>query len=112
VLIASAGYGATYAVDLATFVVSLIALARMRTPPPTERQPVGLKAIAEGLRFARSRQELLGTYLVDSRPAAGPRACTTTGARCRRDLRRVPRHPRRLDRLSASFSAHARLREA
>ena len=37
----------------------------MRTPPPTERQPLGLKAIAEGLRFAKSRQELLGTYLVD-----------------------------------------------
>jgi MFS family permease len=64
-LIASAGYAATYAVDLATFVLSLIALAMMRTSPPTERQPVGLKAIAEGLRFARSRQELLGTYLVD-----------------------------------------------
>jgi MFS family permease len=65
VLIASAGYAATYAVDLATFVISLFALAAMRTPPPTERQPVGLKAIAEGLRFARSRQELLGTYIVD-----------------------------------------------
>jgi MFS family permease len=46
-------------------VISLVALAAMRTPPPTERQPLGLKAIAEGLRFARSRQELLGTYLVD-----------------------------------------------
>ncbi len=65
VLIASAGYGVTYAVDLATFVISLAALAAMRTPPPTERQPLGLKAIVEGLQFARSRQELLGTYLVD-----------------------------------------------
>jgi MFS family permease len=65
VLIAWLGFGATYAVDLATFVVSLVALAAMRTPPPSERQPVGVQAIAEGLRFAASRQELLGTYLVD-----------------------------------------------
>ena len=65
VLIAWVGFGATYAVDLATFVVSLAALAAMRTPPPTERQPVGVKAIAEGLRYAASRQELLGTYLID-----------------------------------------------
>jgi MFS family permease len=65
VLIAWLGFGATYAVDLATFVVSLAALAAMRTPPPTERQQVGFKAIAEGLRYAASRQELLGTYLID-----------------------------------------------
>jgi MFS family permease len=65
VLIAWLGFGATYAVDLATFVVSLMALAAMQTPPPTERQPVGVKAIAEGLRYAASRQELLGTYVVD-----------------------------------------------
>jgi MFS family permease len=64
-LIAWAGFGVTYAVDLATFVVSLFALAAMQTPPPTERQPVGLKAIGEGLRYAASRQELLGTYVVD-----------------------------------------------
>jgi MFS family permease len=65
VLIAWLGFGVTYAVDLATFVVSLFALAAMRTPPPTERQPVGLRAIGEGLRYASSRQELLGTYVVD-----------------------------------------------
>ena len=41
VLIATAGAAVTYAADLATFVVSLAALAAMRTPPPPERQPLG-----------------------------------------------------------------------
>ena len=66
VLIASAGLAATYAVDVATFVVSLVALARMRAvPPPPEAALPSLARIAEGWRYARSRQELLGTYLVD-----------------------------------------------
>ena len=37
----------------------------MTTPPPRERQALGLHAIAEGLRYARSRQELVGTYAID-----------------------------------------------
>ena len=66
VLIASAGLAATYAVDVATFVVSLVALARMRAvPPPPDAAPPSLARIAEGWRYARSRQELMGTYLVD-----------------------------------------------
>ena len=65
-LIAGAGLGATYAVDAATFLVSLIALARMRAvPPPPEAAPPSLARIAEGWRYARSRQDLMGTYLVD-----------------------------------------------
>jgi MFS family permease len=65
VLIATAGAAATYSVDLATFAVSLVALAAMRTPPPPERQTLGLRAIGEGLRYAGSRQELIGTYVID-----------------------------------------------
>jgi MFS family permease len=65
VLIATAGAAVTYTADLVTFGVSLVALAAMRTPPPPEGQTLGTKAIAEGLRYARSRQELVGTYLVD-----------------------------------------------
>src|SRR4051812_13384157 len=65
-LIAAGGVATAYTVDGVTFVVSLIALAAMRaTPPPTEAEPVSLRSIAEGFRYARSRQELLGTYLVD-----------------------------------------------
>jgi MFS family permease len=65
VLIATAGAAVTYTADLATFAVSLAALAAMRTPPPPERQALGWHAIAEGLRYARSRQELIGTYVID-----------------------------------------------
>ena len=66
VLIASAGLGATYAVDAASFLVSLIALARMRAvPPPPDAAPPSRARIAEGWRYARGRQDLMGTYLVD-----------------------------------------------
>jgi MFS family permease len=37
----------------------------MRTPPPPEGEQLGLRAIGEGLRYAVSRQELIGTYVVD-----------------------------------------------
>jgi MFS family permease len=65
VLITTAGAATTYTADLVTFGVSLVALAAMRTPPPPERQTLGLRAIGEGLRYAVSRQELIGTYVVD-----------------------------------------------
>ena len=66
VLIAGAGLAATYAVDVASFVVSLVALARMRAvPPPPDAAPPSLARIAEGWRYARSRQELIGTYAID-----------------------------------------------
>jgi MFS family permease len=64
--IATLGMASTYALDVATFVVSLIALAGMRAMPPAEEAaPPGLRSIGEGLAFARSRPELIGTYLVD-----------------------------------------------
>lgn len=60
------GIGAAYWIDVASFAVSLGALYRMRPPPRIAgaAQP-GLGAIAEGLRYAASRPELLGTYIVD-----------------------------------------------
>jgi MFS family permease len=66
VLIATIGLPATYGFDLLTFAVSLIALARMRAlPPPAEAEPPSLRRIAEGVRYAKSRPELVGTYGVD-----------------------------------------------
>ena len=66
VLIATAGLSATYAVDAASFLVSLAAMARMRAmPPPPEAAPPSLARIRAGWRFARSRQELVGSYAVD-----------------------------------------------
>ena len=66
VLIAAFGVPLTYGIDLATFLISLGFLALMRaTPPPADADAPSLSAIKEGLRYAGSRPELLGTYLVD-----------------------------------------------
>ena len=65
-LIAAFGVPLTYGIDLATFLVSLGFLALMRaSPPPADADAPSLRSIAEGLRYAGSRPELLGTYLVD-----------------------------------------------
>jgi MFS family permease len=60
------GLSGTYLVDVASFAVSLVALQRMRAvPPPPDAERPSLRGIAEGVRYARSRPELMGTYLVD-----------------------------------------------
>ncbi|PYS82533.1 MAG: MFS transporter [Acidobacteria bacterium] len=65
-LVAALGPAVTYSIDLATFAASLAALWLMRAaPPPPGADRPSPRSIAEGLRYARSRPELLGTYLVD-----------------------------------------------
>ncbi|HEY7983883.1 MAG TPA: MFS transporter [Ktedonobacterales bacterium] len=65
-LIAGAGLTSAYLVDVATFAVSLVMLALMRaTPPPPDAERPSVRRVVEGLRYAGSRQELLGTYVVD-----------------------------------------------
>ncbi|MBV9291669.1 MAG: MFS transporter [Frankiales bacterium] len=66
VLIATGGLSLAYAIDVLSFAASLGTLALMRaTPPPPDATTPSLRAIADGWRYARSRPELLGTYLVD-----------------------------------------------
>ena len=66
VLIALGGLPAAYWLYVLTFALSLATLAAMRpaTPAPGA-PPAGLGGILQGLRYARSRPDLLGTYLVD-----------------------------------------------
>jgi MFS family permease len=55
-----------FTIDLATFAVSLVCLGVMRpVPPPPAPERPSLRSVASGLRYAKSRRELLGTYLVD-----------------------------------------------
>jgi len=66
VLIAAFGVTLTFGIDLATFLVSLGFLSVMRaSPPPPDADRPGVRSIVDGLRYAGSRPELLGTYLVD-----------------------------------------------
>jgi MFS family permease len=64
--IARLGTSATYLVDVATFLFSLLALAGMAAMPPApEAAKPGLRSILEGVDYARRRPELIGTYVVD-----------------------------------------------
>jgi MFS family permease len=65
-LIASAGLHFTYLVDLLTYVFSFFAVSRIRAvlPPESSEKP-SLESVLEGFRYTRSRQELIGTYVVD-----------------------------------------------
>lgn len=66
VLIAVLGLPLTYTIDVATFGVSLLALALMRAvPPPPGAQRPSLHGVVEGFRYAMGRPELVGTYGVD-----------------------------------------------
>ncbi|HWB57551.1 MAG TPA: MFS transporter [Gaiellaceae bacterium] len=66
ILIATVGLPLTYGIDVATFVVSLLVLSVMRAvPPPPGAERPSLRGIVDGVRFAASRSELVGTYTVD-----------------------------------------------
>ncbi len=66
VLISVAGLPITYVVDVATFLVGLGCLALMRAvPPPVDAERPSFRRVQEGIRYARSRPELIGTYVVD-----------------------------------------------
>ncbi|MEK6275978.1 MAG: MFS transporter [Actinomycetota bacterium] len=67
ILIASVGLTATYAIDVVTFTASLIAASLLpKMPPLAAVARPGLKAIAEGFRFVRSKPELKGIFAVDT----------------------------------------------
>jgi MFS family permease len=65
-MIAATGLASTYLLDLLTYVFSFFAIRRIRAvlPPESEEGP-SLRSVLEGFRYARSRQELIGTYVVD-----------------------------------------------
>jgi hypothetical protein len=55
-----------YAFDLVTFVATIYAVyAVQAVPPPENAERPSFSAIAKALKYAVSRQELLGTYFID-----------------------------------------------
>ena len=66
VLVGTAGAVPAFAVDAASFLASLACFAAMRSVPPRDdAQAPTWRSIVEGFRYARSRQELIGTYVID-----------------------------------------------
>lgn len=66
VVVAYAGLGWAYGVDLLTFVVSVLFVLNLAPSPAShEAAKPSMKAIAEGARYAWNRKELLGTYVID-----------------------------------------------
>ncbi|HEY0498181.1 MAG TPA: MFS transporter [Kutzneria sp.] len=63
---ATFGVSIAYTCDLVSFAIALSLLAQLKAvPPPSDADKPSLRGILEGLRYAGSRPELLGTYLVD-----------------------------------------------
>ncbi|MES2692402.1 MAG: MFS transporter [Verrucomicrobiota bacterium] len=62
------GFGAAtaFAVNFGTYLVAIVTLLLIRSVPVHRNpDPPGLRAVADGLRYARTRPELIGTYLID-----------------------------------------------
>jgi MFS family permease len=70
-VLASTDIRLAYAVDVASFAVSLVVYLRMTPLPHTAAEVVPgvqatLASVAEGIRYAAGRKDLLGTYLIDT----------------------------------------------
>jgi MFS family permease len=66
VLLAGVGLATVYAIDVATFLVALVAISRLPALPPVGGgTKAGLGSIVEGLRFLRGRPVLQGGFWVD-----------------------------------------------
>jgi MFS family permease len=65
-LIASIGLASAYVFDVATYVFSFFAIRTIRAVlPPESGASLSLSSVLDGFRYAKSRQELIGTYVVD-----------------------------------------------
>jgi MFS family permease len=65
-LLAGVGLATVYAIDIATFLVALVAISRLPALPPVGGgTKAGFRSMAEGLRFLRGRPGLQGGFWVD-----------------------------------------------
>jgi len=66
IIASTLGAGVAFGLDAASFAFSIVMLLLMRgVPVPEGAERPSLRSIGLGFRYAASRQELLGTYLID-----------------------------------------------
>src|SRR4051794_15942693 len=66
IVLAAFGIAAAYFIDLVSYLAAIAALVLMHPIPPTPGSArASIQSILEGLRFARSKRELLATFIVD-----------------------------------------------
>ena len=66
ILISTFSISVGYAFDIATYVVSLLLIAKVgKVPSSKDAQKPSLAVLWEGVQYAFSRQDLIGTYFID-----------------------------------------------
>ena len=69
ILLAPSGSSTAYLVDIATFIISITLLLRVRSVAPIPTSDADsmstISSLFEGIKYAASRKDLLGTYIVD-----------------------------------------------
>ena len=66
VLISIAGVKAGFILDILTYFIALFILIRVKNVPPMkESEKPSFSSLIDGVRYASSRKDLMGTYLVD-----------------------------------------------
>lgn len=66
IIFSTMSISAGYAIDIATYLISLVFLMKVRNiPPSNEAEKPSLASLLEGVRYAFSRQDLLATYIID-----------------------------------------------
>jgi MFS family permease len=66
VLISLAGVKAGFILDIFTYVIALMILIKVRNvPPKKESEKPSFSSLVAGVKYATSRKDLMGTYLVD-----------------------------------------------
>lgn len=67
VIVASSGAAGAYLFDIITFIVSAAIILRMAPVPPAEIERSHVLAeLRDGVRYALSRKDIVGTYVVDT----------------------------------------------
>lgn len=65
ILISALGVWSAYAIDVVTFVISVVILLRLPSIRAAAEASASLRHVIQGLKYAASRRDLLGTYAVD-----------------------------------------------